>query len=868
MLNPLRCFCVACLFLWNGTANAGDAPLRFESHVRGLLKTHCWHCHGEEEKPEGGLDLRLVRFLSKGGESGPAIVPNQPEASLLIQRIESGDMPPGDKKVSPEELALLKQWIRDGAQTLRPEPETINVDSPWTEEEKGYWAFQPVRRPAVPAVKETEQVRTPIDAFLLKSLEEKGVSLSPDADRRVLIRRLSFDLTGLPPTPQETEAFVQDTAPLAYERLVDRLLENPAYGERWGRHWLDVAGYADSDGYTEVDNVRPWAFRYRDYVIRAFNDDKPFDRFLVEQLAGDELLTPPYQNLAPDQADLLAATGFLRMAPDGTAGGADANTARNDVVADTIKIVSSSVLGMTVGCAQCHDHRYDAISHVDYYRFRAIFEPALDWKNWRVPNGRLVSLWQPAEVQKAADVDKEIRAISTQRGEALDDIVQDILQKELAKLDGELASEAAYARDLPEKDRPPQLAQILKDFPSLNVSRGSAYLYEPKRVKDHNDKFDKLTAETKAQRPADQMVACLTEVPGKVPPTKLFSRGDFNQPRQDVTPGELSVLGDLVAAIAPDNPAIPTTGRRLAFAKSLTSGKHPLVARVLVNRIWMNHFGRGIVASAGDFGILGARPTHPELLDWLADEFVQNGWSVKHLHRLILNSTAFRQSSARTAELDRVDQDNLLLGRMPLRRLETEVIRDSILDIAGTRSDRMLGPASTVLPDDVGQIIVGDGERDGNGILIGKANGAGDTATRRSIYVQVRRSMPLGMLEPFDVASTAPNCEVRNVSTAAPQSLLLMNSDFILKQSEAFAQRVQSTAGDDVAAQVRHAWELAFGEAPATEVVSDGSAFVEAQRVHFAAHPNPAKNALPAPTQALALFCQSLLCSNRFLYVD
>lgn len=364
------------------------------------------------------------------------------------------------------------------------------------------------------------------------------------------------------------------------------------------------------------------------------------------------------------------------------------------------------------------------------------------------------------------------------------------------------------------------------------------------------------------------MVACLTEVPGKIHPTMLFSRGDINQPRQEVSPGELSILGDLVSAIAPDDTGLPTSGRRLAFARSLTSGKHPLVARVLVNRVWMHHFGRGLVGSAGDFGVLGEKPSHPELLDWLADEFVRSGWSVKHIHRLLLMSAAYRQSSVRTRLLDRIDPENRLLGRMPLRRLEAEIIRDSVLSVAGDASDRMYGPPVQVLPDEVGQIVVGSGERDGNGILIGKSDGLGDALARRSVYVQVRRSMPLGMLEPFDIASTAPNCEVRGLSTAAPQSLLLMNSALILQESQRFARRVAAEAGDDPATQVRRAWWLAFGESPDDSAVSQAAAFLEAQRVHFAGKPSTEKDALPPPLQSLALFCQSLLCSNRFLYVD
>jgi Protein of unknown function (DUF1549)/Protein of unknown function (DUF1553)/Planctomycete cytochrome C len=734
--------------------------LSFEADVRPILKAHCFHCHGDEADPKARLDLRLVRFARHGGDSGPALVPGKPAESLLIDRIMADEMPPdnktGNKKLSAREKETIRQWIEQGSVTLRPEPETIApgseaLNSQWTEEERNFWSLQPIRRAPVPQVQQSQFVRSPIDAFLLAELEKRGLSFSAQADRPALIRRLSFDLTGLPPSPERVTAFVADNAPDAYERLVDELLESPAYGERWGRHWLDPAGYADSDGYTETDPPRPWAYRYRDYVIRAFNADKPFDQFIVEQLAGDELLTPPYANLAPEEVDRLTATGYLRMAPDGTAdGGADQNAARNDVMAETIKIVSTSLLGLTVGCAQCHNHRYDPISQEDYYRFRAIFEPALDVKNWRTPGARLVSLWSEAEKAQAIDVDKELAEIAGKRTAEQDMIVQEIFDKEVAKLDEPRRELARAARKAPPAERTAEHQQLLKDHPSLNVDRGSAYLYEPQRIKDCNKKYDDMTAATKARRPAENFVACLTEVPGQVAATQLFFRGDFRQPRHEVVPGELSVLGAQSAAIPPKDEARPTTGRRLALARSLTSGKHPLVGRTLVNRIWMHHFGRGLVGTPGDLGFLGERPSHPELLDWLADEFVRTGWRLKGLHRLLVNSTAYRQSSLRSPALQQIDPENRLLARMSIRRLEAEAIRDAIVEISGCRSPKMFGPPVTVVPDDVGQIVLGTGMRDGNGILVGGPEALGGDQFRRSLYVQARRSMPLGMLEPFD----------------------------------------------------------------------------------------------------------------------
>ncbi len=857
---------------------ADESQVLFERNIRPILKVHCWQCHGEEAKPEARLDLRLARWMLKGGESGPAVVVGKPAESLIWKRIAAGEMPPKGKGLTDKEKATLSAWIEQGAKTARPEPESLQAGADWTEEERGYWAFQPARRPIVPTVQRPEMVRSPIDRFLFSELEKKSLSFSAETDRRTLARRLTFDLWGLPPSPELIGRFVADESVDAYERFVEVLLAAPAYGERWARHWLDVAGYADSDGYTETDRERPWAFRYRDYVIRSLNADKPFDQFIVEQLAGDELLAPPYQNLSPDDADRMIATGFLRMAPDGTGqGGVDQNVARNDVVAETIKIVSTSLLGLTVGCAQCHLHRYDPISQEDYYRFRAVFEPALDWKTWRDPPARLVNMWTPAEHEQAAKVDAELRDIEGKRVAELDGIVNEVFDKEVAKLTAERQELAREARKTVADKRSPEQLQILKDHPSLNVDRGSVYLYEAQRLQEFNKKYEKINADSRAQRPADSFIACLTEPANHKPPTHLFCRGDFNQPREVIAPGLLSALPNS-AEVPDDDPQIPTTGRRLALARQLTNGKHPLVARVLVNRVWMNHFGRGLVASLGDFGQLGERPSHPELLDWLADDFVRTGWSLKQLHRLIVNSTAYRQTSTRSEALQTVDPDNRLLGRMSVRRLEAEAIRDSLLEVTADRTLTMFGPASGVNPDDVGQVIVGKATRDGNGILVAKFEDSPEQY-RRSVYVQVRRSMPLGLMEPFDIAAMSPNCERRTSSTVAPQALLMMNNDLVVRFSERFAQRVQSESGDDPAAQARRAWLLAFGRDADNATLTQAVAFLEAQRQTFTppaeATPtnSPAAKAsnLPPLTpsqQALAVLCQALLSSNQFLYVE
>jgi hypothetical protein len=407
----------------------------------------------------------------------------------------------------------------------------------------------------------------------------------------------------------------------------------------------------------------------------------------------------------------------------------------------------------------------------------------------------------------------------------------------------------------------------------LNVDGGSAILYEPKRIADHNKKFEELIATAKAKRPPENFIACLTEVPGNKPSTYRFSRGDIQQPREEVAPGDLSVLP--ACSLPDDDPAVPTTGRRLAFARHLTNGKHPLVARTLVNRIWMHHFGRGIVPTPGDFGRLGEPPSHPELLDWLADEFVRNGWSLKSLHRMIVRSEAYRQSSVRSGS--ETDFENRYWGRMSVRRLEAEAIRDAMLEVSGMRTPVLFGPSSPVNPDEVGQFVVGAATRDGNGIMVTKGEDTPEKF-RRGIYIQVRRSMPLGMLEPFDLAAVSPNCDRRASSTVAPQSLLMMNNEVILTLAERFASRVLRDVGSDSSAQMVHAWTLAFGTPPEENERLAGVTLLESQRKHFqqvaesnAANSKPNEKASTAPSpelQALSLLCQALFSSNRFLYVD
>lgn len=860
---------------WLNSLLSAAPPPSFEAHVRPILKAHCFQCHGEEGEPQGGLDLRLVRLMVRGGDSGAALVSGNAAGSLIVERVASGEMPPGKTKLSAEEVELIRRWVNDGARTARPEP--ANVDqAEFTAEERAFWSFQPIIARPAPEVKNQALARTPIDNFVLHRLEAEGLSFSLAADPATLVRRAYFDLWGLPPTPEQIDAFLADARPDSWERLLDALLASPHYGERWGRHWLDVAGYADSDGYGDKDIERPFAYRYRDYVIRSFNEDKPFDLFIQEQLAGDELSAASYGRFGPEDADRLIATGFLRMGPDGTGDAeAEQDVARHDVLVETVKIVSTSLLGLSVGCAQCHNHRFDPISHVDYHRLRAVFEPAYNVSAWRKPEERTVALQTPEERRALEEVEAKLAALAQERDAALRRRMAPLLEARIAELPAAVREEVGEAARKAVLERPAgvkptdEQAALLRKYPRLRVTESDVRRSDPKGYAEELKAYETKVAELKATGPTRFLVSALTEVPGATPKSHLFRRGDFRQPAQEVAPGELSILVPDGGAVVPsDDPSLPTSGRRLAYARHLTDGAHPLTARVLANRFWLHHFGRGLVGTPAEFGVQGERPTHPELLDWLAAHFMRGGWSLKSMHKQILMSSVYRQASRRNAVVDQADPDNRLLSRANVRRLEAEAVRDAMLSVAGSLNVKMHGPPLPVSPDGVGQVVLGvpAASRDGRVIPL-KSN----EDSRRSVYIQMRRSLPLGMLETFDAPSMTPNCEVRTSSTVAPQALLLMNNDEVLTIARRFAARVMRDAGSDEREQVRRAWRLALGASPTPLEVDRAVRFLGEQKSRFAARaPAAGKSDSPddPPRLALATFCQFLISSNAFLYVD
>jgi Protein of unknown function (DUF1549)/Protein of unknown function (DUF1553)/Planctomycete cytochrome C len=844
---------IASAFGANGAR--GEERLTFEKDVRPIFKAYCLDCHGGESV-KGKLDLRLKRFAEKGGESGPAVVAGNLDESYLLSRMRDGEMPPGEKKVPPDQIAIVERWIASGAATLHPEPESLPPGIGVTAEERAYWAFQPVRKSAPPAAVAGDRTRTAIDRFVLAKLRERGLAFAPEADRRTLIRRATIDLTGLPPSHEEIENFLADSREDAYERLIDRLLASPHYGERWGRHWLDVAGYADSDGDGAADTPRPYAYKYRDYVIRSLNADKPLDKFIVEQLAGDELVPRPWKDLKPEQIETLAATGFLRMVADGTSnGGGDLALESNQMVADTLKVVGSTFLGLSVGCAQCHDHRYDPIPQDDYYRLRAVFEPALDPSHWRRPGQRLVSLQTDAERAKAVSLEAEAQSLQKAIDEKWQKHIAEAVEVELQKFPEPLRGKLRAARETPEDKRNEEQKTLLAHNPSLNITAGVLYQYNQKAADELKKEQEKVAAK-RGEKPVEDFVSVLDEAAGVRPATHVFHRGDHRQPTKTVAPGDLTIAASEGSRFdIPDaDPKAPSSGRRLAYARHLTNGKHPLVGRVLVNRVWAHHFGRGLVVTPGDFGVLGTRPSHPELLDWLAAELVDSGWSLKAMHRLIMTSTVYRQSSRRDPDKDRVDTENVLLGRYPVRRLDAESLRDAILTVSGRLDARLHGAAVPVAEDSVGLVL------------------PADDSPRRSVYLQVRRSRPVSFLSTFDAPVMSVNCDRRIDSTSAPQSLMLMNSDFLLNHSAKIAARAQAETPNDFydaskpvqERRIAYAWRLIYERPISPEEMDWARGFAAEQRSLL-----DRENAKGDRDQTvLAHLCQQLLNSNEFLYVD
>jgi hypothetical protein len=806
-----------------GSGEGEAATLVHQHDVIPILLRRCTVCHGAHRQ-EGGLDLRSTAAMLRGGKSGPALVAGKPNESLILKKVRAGQMPPRDrlvevsvKPIEPAETEVLTRWVAAGAPeiALAPDVATTTPDPLVTDKDRDFWAFRPPQPVEIPVVRQAALFRNPIDAFILQKLEQKGLSLAPEADRATLIRRVSFDLTGLPPEPEAVKAFLADQAPDAYEKLIDRLLASPRYGERWGRYWLDLAGYADSEGKREQDLPRPHAWRYRDYVIRSCNADKPFDRFLLEQLAGDELADWEHAPvITPEIYDNLVATGFLRMAPDATwANITGFLPDRLEVIADEIDVLGSAVLGLTMKCARCHSHKFDPIPQRDYYRLLAVFKGAYDEYDWLKPDVR------PGIGPVSQDVlgGRHLpHVITTERRDW--EMHNTRIQKEIASLQTALAG-----------------------------ARGSAAA----KAADIKSKLQTLRAQL---RPEPRVQALWDR--GAPSPTYLYRRGDPLNPGALVGPGVPSVLTDGKTSfdVRPPWPGAKQTGRRLALARWLIRPDHPLTGRVAVNRIWKHHFGTGLVRSLGNFGKAGTPPSHPELLDWLTREFVNKGWSVKAMHRLMMTSATYRQSSTVTPAALKVDPNNTLLSRMPLVRLDAEALYDTLVLVAGRLDESRFGPGDPV-------VVRPDGLITPTGTVRG---------WRRLIYVrQTRKQLPTH-LENFDYPQMNPNCIDRYHSTVAPQALHLMNNGMVEQLALFFAQRVHREAGDSPAQQIERAYWIALSRPPTREEQQLGREVLRQLTDQWALHlgiaERPDRSA--AGMRALATYCHALVNSAGFLYVD
>lgn len=813
-LAPLKFVATFALALCPAFARGDAAKPLFEEDVVPILETRCFKCHGAE-KQEGGLDLRRKFKIAQGGDGGAALVPGKPDESLLIEKVVSKEMPPkGDDPLDEKQIEVLRRWIATGAATkVDPEPplEATESESTLSEADRNWWSFQPPRRVDPPAVRDASRVRTSIDAFLLAKLEEKNISFNPDAPKQVVLRRLAFDLTGLPPTPEIQAEFEADTTDGAYERIVDKLLNSERFGEHWARHWLDVAGYADSDGYLDADRERPEAWRYRDYVIRAFNTDKPYDRFTLEQVAGDELSDwRRADELSPAMVDELTATGFLRTAVDPTYGGWKEKVEINKVIADTIQIVGSTYFGLTIQCARCHQHKHDPLSQRDYYSLAAVLGAAYDPEpaRWLVSLDRAIPLatetqqakineWNAGVDQRIAKLNAEIMEISIARRVKM--IAEKLeaagLLASLSKEDREALVAAAATPDKQRNDdqkrRVNEAKLEEKGLAPITISDDEVNARWPDTPKEVERIKAAVAAETALKKPL-VMLRGIQDLAETAHPTHVLRRGDFNTPGRVVEPNIPVVLSTGISPYAPQ-PGYKTTGRRTAFATWLVDPRHPTTARVHVNRLWGILFGRGLVETVDDFGKLGAQPTHPELLDWLAIEFINQGWSQKKLLKLMVTSTAYRQSSTLDPAKTAVDEPNMLLGVYRPKRLTGEQLRDGLLFASGKLNATMYGPPTKV-------------HQQGDGSVITTDDAAGN---RRSIYLQVRRSEPVTIMDTFDTPRMEINCTRRTEATVPTQALTMLNSPFMQMASQAFSQRI--LAQPTRAERIEQAVRVAFG---------------------------------------------------------
>jgi hypothetical protein len=822
-------------------ANAQRAPL-FKSEILPIFEKNCVKCHSQAQKM-AGLDLSTFSGVMSGGASGPVIAPGNAKRSLLWKMIELDKMPLGGQ-LSAADKQSIKAYIEQGRFPAMNAAEVERHAKKITPQARAWWSFQRPVKAAVPAVRNRDQLRTPIDAFILAKIEEKGWQLQPEADRVTLIRRAYLDLTGLPPTPADVKAFVEDQSPKAYETLIDGLLASPHYGEQWGRHWLDIAGYSDSVG-DASDTERDVAWKYRDYVIQSFNKNKPYDRFLLEQFAGDQLINyKPGERPKPEEIEPLTATGFLRMTADIT----DNQTIYEvdkyfDALEKATETSMKAVMGLTIQCARCHDHKFDPLLQKDYYKITASFQAVWDPENWLAANLSFGE-W-PSRMILDMPQDKRdawIKEVTSERA------------KHYRRL--QLVLAATYDRYRHELHAGKQLSKEEREIIRKEIEANPDLDVDPKAPTfgisdaDLEARFPELAEMKQAARKyrkggnsqnKPNYIMAAWDVSKTPSPTYVLMRGNYLAPGAPVEPGIPAVLDDPSHPFQfpdpKDHPEWNHTGRRLTLAKWLTRADNPLTARVFVNRVWQFHFGEGIVRSVDDFGTQGSRPTHPELLDYLAVSFVEHNWDIKWLTKQIMMSAVYRQSSIEDPVKMAADPGDKLLWRKAPLRLEAETIRDSMLQVSGLLQKEMYGPQLPLKRAADNQWIE-DGKK-------GNPN-------RRSIYLSYGRTRPEGFLRAFDCPDMTSDSQSQRFRSALPsQSLALLNNSLVRRTSLAFAGQVLEEGKGEIEAALRLAFERAYSRKPYAEELQ-------------LAHAVIAKS--PDPKEGLRLFLQGLMGANDFLY--
>ena len=858
--------------------------------IKPLLEQQCAACHSEKAKTSGFSIATLESLVRGGNKHGQAVIAGHPESSPLIKMLKGELQPamPMGKPLDPETIAKFETWVR-----------ALSTGQAGARKQEWRWPFEKPTRSPLPEVQNDAWVRSPVDRFILARLDKAGLRPAPEASRRTLARRLYLDLVGIAPTPAELDAFLADETHGTYERLIEKLLGDPRYGERWGRHWLDLVRYGETSG-LEGDGAIGNAWRYRDWVIQAFNDDLPYDRFVTLQLGGADEHSQTRNNY-PINAQGHVPLGFLRVAPWDRS-----NLVAEDVRANYLSEITAATgsvfLGLSVGCARCHDHKYDPIPQRDYYRFQAFFN-TIQVQDETVPypdkgfaakadakiaeyqkmlndGGDKIALDEFEKgllakliaARRAAAKDKELTSLdlrlemSREHGvftpgerdrhagiKADADRTQDAEERKL--LDEHEATmlallKARYAK--PGADPLARFEAFTVADVRVEADRQNSKIFSEAERDKHTELSQRLEVYRLRLSRWRPVALTVTNVQGPpagpmIAPTRILIRGDYRQPGEPVTPGFPTAIAgkeETATMITDRYRQFPTRGSRLTLARWIASRDNPLTARVMVNRIWQHHFGRGIVATPSDFGKNGERPTHPELLDWLANEFMDRGWSVKEVHRLLLNSAAYRQDSENAPmATNAVDPDNKLMWRFERRRLEAEAIRDSILAASGRLNPEMSGPSMfPPLPDDLA-----DFARYGRtGGIMWEPNEKEADARRRSVYIFQRRSLPLPMMAAFDATVFSESCDRRSVTTTPLQALSMMNGYLVHEEADHLARRIEREAGADRGKQIARAFEIVLNR-PAR---------------------NDELDKFNAPSLSLVTLCRVLFNSNEFIYVE